>query len=422
MLPSEVKNNIPHPGPRSARSRIFAAMNNFLRAKSGMVQARGSGIWLKVSLAMGLLLVSYFFFPNHIQAKTLTFQDKTWQINPVASSYIPRLTVRNDLDLYATARVNVLGEPDSLAAPLLNPETAQALVQISSEVDQTAHDAQLVITGNHATTFDPGQNGQSLDLYQLRDLLLQDDLDAVLPVIVAEPKIKLADTNELGIKELVGEGISNFTGSPHNRIINIGVGAAKYNGVIVAPGAEFSFNGNLGDVDAQHGFLPELVIKPDGVIPEFGGGLCQVSTTTFRAAMNAGLPITARRNHSFAVQYYAPQGTDATIYPGSSDLKFINNLSSSLLIATRIEGRKLYFDFYGTKDDRQISFDGPVVYDKKSDGSMKATWTRHVALNDQVTTQVFKSTYLPPALFHHDAVEQPTTLNPTVPATPPLTQ
>jgi vancomycin resistance protein YoaR len=173
-----------------------------------------------------------------------------------------------------------------------------------------------------------------------------------------------------------------------------------------------------------HGFLPELVIKPEGVTPEFGGGLCQVSTTTFRAAMNAGLPITARRNHSFAVQYYAPQGTDATIYPGSSDLKYTNNLTSALLIRTRIEGRKLYFDFFGTKDERAVTFDGPTVYDKKPDGSMKATWTRHVTLNGETKDQTFKSTYLPPALFHHDAVIAGATSNPQAtpapaPTTPP---
>src|SRR6185369_10179137 len=117
--------------------------------------------------------------------------------------------------------------------------------------------------------------------------------------------------------------VSNFKGSPKNRRHNITVGVEKMKGVIVPQGAEFSFNEHLGPVDGEHGFLPELVIKKNGTVPEFGGGLCQVSSTTFRAAMTAGLPITQRRNHAYAVQYYSPQGTDATIYPGSADLKFI---------------------------------------------------------------------------------------------------
>ena len=379
-------------------------------------------------LASALLLL----VPALVSAKTLTFENKTWPVTAVISTYAPNFSVRNDLDLYSLARVTVLGESDSLTAPLFSPETAQTLNQVATDINQTAHDAKLVIEDNRATTFDPGQNGQGLDIYQLRGLVLQNDQDATLPVILSQPTNTLAQTNDLGINELVAEGVSNFTGSPHNRIVNINVGATKFNGVIVKPGAEFSFDDILGPVDGQHGFLPELVIKADGVTPEFGGGLCQVSTTTFRAAMNAGLPITARRNHSFAVQYYAPQGTDATIYPGSADLKFINNLSSSLLIATHIDGKKLYFDFYGTKDTRQVSFDGPVVYDKKSDGSMKATWTRHVDYQGNVTTQVFNSTYLPPAQFHHDTPTPPPPapvppLDPNAPPpvptpTPPLTQ
>jgi vancomycin resistance protein YoaR len=236
-----------------------------------------------------------------------------------------------------------------------------------------------------------------------------------LPIIESSPKIQLSDTNRLGINELISVGESNFAGSTSNRIVNIRVGSLKYNGVIVKPGEEFSFNKNLGDVDAAHGFLPELVIKPQGVIPEFGGGLCQVSTTVFRAAMNAGFPITQRRNHSFAVQYYAPQGTDATIYPGASDLKFINNSSTPMMIRTRIDGSKLYFEFYGTKDDRTVTFEGPTQYDKKSDGSMKATWTRHVTMNGVTSDQTFNSTYLPPALFKHEVVEQPATPNPDSP-------
>jgi vancomycin resistance protein YoaR len=156
-------------------------------------------------------------------------------------------------------------------------------------------------------------------------------------------------------------------------------------------------------------------MKKTGVVPEFGGGLCQVSSTTFRAAMNAGLPITARRNHSFAVQYYAPQGTDATIYPGVQDLKFQNNLQSPIVIRTKIDGRKLYFEFYGTKDDRTVAFDGPVQYDKQTNGALKATWTRHVTLNGETTTQTFNSTYQPPALFHKE--EQKATPNPETLAT-----
>jgi vancomycin resistance protein YoaR len=368
-----------------------------------------------------LALLVYFLAPKFALAKTLKFNDQTWDVFPTFGNFVSTPSITNNSDLLSTAKNSILGSPTLTTERLLSEDTLSQIQDIASKVDQQTKEVSLVINGNHATTFDPGQSGQTLDLYSIAKLLASDASEIDLPMAIFQPQTKLSETNNLGINELVSVGISDFKGSPKNRLVNIRVGADKYNGLIIAPGEEFSFNKYLGDVDEEHGFLPELVIKPEGVTPEFGGGLCQVSSTTFRAAMNAGLPITARRNHSFAVQYYAPQGTDATIYPGSADLKFVNNLPSSILVHTYIIGTKLYFEFYGTKDSRQIAFEGPVQYDKKTDGSMKATWTRHVTQNGSTTTQVFNSTYLPPAQFPHDSTEQAATPNPQAPPTPPVT-
>src|SRR6185369_9524297 len=167
--------------------------------------------------------------------------------------------------------------------------------------DRPTVEPKLVIEGKVAKEFNPGQNGQNLDVYTLRAMLLAGQANPSLPVVDSAPVKKLSDTNNLGINELVAVGESDFKGSPKNRIHNVTVGTDKFNGLIIDKGEEFSFNKYLGDVDEEHGFLPELVIKATGTVPEFGGGLCQVSSTTFRAAMNAGLTITERRNHSYAV-------------------------------------------------------------------------------------------------------------------------
>jgi len=362
-----------------------------------------------------LMIALIFFAPALAQAKTLQFKNKTWQIEAELIRSDTEPFVRNDFTLLSLSKNTLIGLPQQQSAKIFSPDTITQIEDLYNSVSQKALDAKMIIENDKATEFEPGQNGQSLDLFQLRIMLESNVNELQLPIIESSPKIQLSDTNRLGINELISVGESNFAGSTSNRIVNIRVGSLKYNGVIVKPGEEFSFNKNLGDVDAAHGFLPELVIKPQGVIPEFGGGLCQVSTTVFRAAMNAGFPITQRRNHSFAVQYYAPQGTDATIYPGASDLKFINNSSTPMMIRTRIDGSKLYFEFYGTKDDRTVTFEGPTQYDKKSDGSMKATWTRHVTMNGVTSDQTFNSTYLPPALFKHEVVEQPATPNPDSP-------
>ncbi len=276
---------------------------------------------------------------------------------------------------------------------------------ISSEVDATASEPSLTIEGNKATQFTPPQDGVYVDRLastkNILNALQASQKTAELVVSTTPPQTSLESLNALGIKERIAQGVSSFKGSPANRRFNIAVGIEKEKGVIIPPGETFSFNENLGPVDGEHGFKPELVIKSNQTIPEFGGGLCQVSSTTFRAAMQAGLPITERRNHSYAVQYYAPQGTDATIYPGSVDLKFVNDTPGAILVWPYEKDKDtLIFDFYGTKDDRSVTLEKPVVYDRKTDGSMKATWTRQVSKDGQTRTDIFKSTYLPPALFH----------------------
>ncbi|MBI2356015.1 MAG: VanW family protein [Candidatus Doudnabacteria bacterium] len=349
---------------------------------------------------------------KRIEAKTFNFENKTYEFNPATAGTAADLGVRAP-NLESIVKQTLLNlEPPRTS--LLDSQTLGEVESLSSQINQSARSAKLIWNGEKVLEFDPGQNGQILDVFALyRSLTDLSADDEQLPVLIAFPPVRLSETNDLGINELVAEGESDFSGSPKNRIHNIKVGSAKFNGIMFKPGEEFSFNKFLGDVDEQNGFLPELVIKKIGLVPEFGGGLCQVSSTTFRAAMNAGLPITERRNHSFAVRYYAPQGTDATIYPGATDFKFTNDLASHLLIATRIDGNKLYFDFYGTKDERSVTFDGPYQYDKKEDGSMKAVWTRTVAYPGEEKKQTFRSTYLPPALFPKISTVESNIPNPT---------
>jgi vancomycin resistance protein YoaR len=370
-------------------------------------------------------LVKYIFIaliivaPKLSHATTLTFGQKTWEIAPSTTSATTSVEVRS-VDLASLSQHVLLGKQAQSTLTILDPSSIAAVVTIATEVNQPISNAQLEIKDNWAVKFAPDKNGQALNLYALAETLAENPTQATLPVLISEPSVKLSELNSLGINELVATGESDYSGSTANRIVNVTVGSSRYNGLILAPGEEFSFNKFLGDVDAEHGFKPELVIKATGVTPEFGGGLCQVSSTMFRAAMNAGFPITDRRNHSFAVHYYYPQGTDATIYPGVQDLKYVNNLNSHILIQTHMDlsQHKLYFDVYGTKDDRQVAFEGPTQYDKKPSGALKATWTRHVTLAGVTTTQVFNSNYQAPALFQKQQTIAVSTPNPQTQNTP----
>ncbi len=229
-----------------------------------------------------------------------------------------------------------------------------------------------------------------------------------LPGALTEPNIKSTDIDSLGVKELIGTGLTNFAGSPKNRIYNINRALEQFQSIIIAPGEEFSFVKYLGEVDGEHGYLPELVIRNNKTEPEFGGGICQVSSTVFRAAINSGMKITERRNHSYPVQYYKPYGLDATIYVPRPDFKFINNTGHHIMIQHEITGTELRFRFFGTNDGRTVAVDGPHILEHNPDGSMRTTFTQSVKDKDgkEFIHDVFPSNYKSPKLFPHPGDEQ----------------
>ena len=307
------------------------------------------------------------------------------------------------------------------------------LLEQEKILNREPQDAELELKDgeSRATKFAPHQDGQTLGLAEaqslIRKALLEGRSEVELPVSVKPPRVTLSDLNSLGIKEIIARGQSDFSGSPANRIQNIKVGTARYHGVVIMPGEEFAFNKHLGPIDAAHGFLPELVIKPEGTVPEFGGGLCQVSSTAFRAAFFGGLPITQRRNHSYAVKYYewisddraSAVGLDATIYPGAQDLKFINDTPGAILIATKVEGKRVYFDFYGTSDGRKVIVDGPHPYDKKASGAVKSKVTRVVAKSGEEPVEItLRSNYVSPNLYPRTTYQQPAEPAPAPAPTP----
>ena len=215
-----------------------------------------------------------------------------------------------------------------------------------------------------------------------------------IPVVTDKAPVTIADSlKDLGIKELLATGHSAYYGSPANRMHNITLGLSKYNGVLLKPGEEFSFNKYMGDVDGKNGYLPEKVIKQNKIELEMGGGLCQVSTTAYRAALLAGLPITERAPHSWKVSYYSQSmgnGLDATVYTGSHDFKFINDTPGYLLIQSYNEGSDAYFKFYGTGDGRTVVMDGPYG------SGLNYRWTRILTKADQtVVKETIISNYKP---------------------------
>lgn len=181
----------------------------------------------------------------------------------------------------------------------------------------------------------------------------------VLPVQVEQPKPSVQDLWQQGITGLVGEGRTNFAGSPPSRAHNIYLASSKFDGLQIPPGTVFSFNRALGPVTYATGYQKAWVIRGNQTVWDVGGGVCQVSTTLFRAAYFSGLPMVERHPHSYQVGYYKPTGLDAATAP-PKDLRFRNDTPGHLLIQTSIQGNDLIFRLFGTRD-REVTWQGPVI-------------------------------------------------------------
>ncbi len=244
------------------------------------------------------------------------------------------------------------------------------------------------------------ENSTKSILETIKENININSISLIAKAVPAE--ISTTNIENLGIKELIGQGKSSFRGSPRNRIHNIKNAVKQFDGYVIKPREEFSFINVLGPVELETGYKKELVIKNNETIPEVGGGVCQVSTTMFRSAISTGLQITERRNHAYPVGYYSPQGTDATIYLPSPDLKFKNDTENYILIQATIEGTNLTFDFYGTSDGREVEIKGPWVTKRREDGGFNTIMYQIVKdeKGKVIKETPFRSFYDNPAKYH----------------------
>lgn len=302
----------------------------------------------------------------------------------------PLVLVYEDFQLFVAR--DVIGEwitseydGATLRAGLSRTAVATYVTTVAKRLNVAPEPARIETADGRVIGFTPPKVGRAVQ----EDVLTQAIIDTIsartdrdnkgdnitIPIKAARMALEGIDSSA-GITELIGRATTPFTGSPKNRISNIKNGVKFLTGTIVAPGAEFSTLGTLGIIDNTTGYLPELVIKGDRTTPEYGGGLCQVSTTLFRATMDAGLPITARRNHSYRVSYYEKDGNgkvigpglDATIYEPNVDYKFVNDMATPVLIIGYVAGDKITFELYGTHDGRTGKVVGPTMLTETTPG------------------------------------------------------
>ena len=225
----------------------------------------------------------------------------------------------------------------------VGPDADAYFARLERKVDRSAKDASFAIDGSKISVV-PASAGLTLDVPRSAAAVLAaasrpTNRVATLSFSVQQPKRSTAAAHAMRITGVVGTYETVYGGDP-NRIHNVQLVAHLVDNKLIAPGATFSFNGTTGERSAEKGFLAAPVIVNGELQTGLGGGVCQVSTTVFNAAFEAGLRITDRTNHALYISHY-PLGRDATVNYPDIDLKFVNDTSHWLLLRTSVGASSL---------------------------------------------------------------------------------
>lgn len=215
----------------------------------------------------------------------------------------------------------------------------------------------------------------------------------VQPIVAVDRR--LADR---GITDFLGTSFMSYVGSAPERAHNVQMAAKKLTGTIIPRGATWSFNDALFPLSVRD-FQPAHVIQGGSLVDELGGGVCQVSSAIFRAALAAGLTITERRPHSLRLPFYDPPGLDAAVYPGQKDLRITNTTSGDVLLQATTQGETIRVNFFGTRDGSSIHLIGPLAPDgatltEIADSRRDFLWKRELTLPDgKQRTEEYRANY-----------------------------
>jgi vancomycin resistance protein YoaR len=253
------------------------------------------------------------------------------------------------------------------------------LAPVKAQVDRAPSDARFIFNDDtrQLELLEDSKVGREMNMdasiTAINDALLRGEHTVNIVINEAQPKVAgTATADQLGITQLLYAETSYFYGSSAERIQNIEAASAQFHGVLVAPGETFSMGEIMGDVSLENGFAEALIIYGGRTIKGVGGGVCQVSTTLFRAVFNAGFPVNERYSHAYRVSYYEKTasgsidsrlaGLDATVYFPLVDFKFTNDSPYWLLMETYVTNGSLTWKLYSTSDGRSVTWDttGPV--------------------------------------------------------------
>ena len=295
---------------------------------------------------------------------------------------------------------------------IAGPGAERYFGRLSKAVGREPTDAGFAVTSGGIQVV-PAKDGLEVDVPRTAKAILaaavsQGNRTAKLSVAVSQPERSTADAKGMGINGVVSSYTTTYGGTP-GRLHNVQLVAQLIDGALIAPGSQFSFNGTTGERTAEKGFEEAPVIINGELQNGLGGGICQVSTTVFNAAFDAGLQIDQRTNHALYISHY-PTGRDATVNYPDLDLKITNDTRHWLLLRTFVGSGSLTVNFYGTPQSRRVESEtadlvttGPVPVKKIDDPSMfKGETAVDIVGSPPRATSVQRKVYLENGTLLHD--------------------
>jgi vancomycin resistance protein YoaR len=268
--------------------------------------------------------------------------------------------------------------PNGVASVDVNEQPLQALTDtIAAQIDRQAQDARFTWGDGRLNLVRPSYDGQALNrrtaTERMKAAIVAGERTIELPVEVVHPSVTGEDTSKLGIRELIGESTTTFTGAIPEKAHNIQLAAQRLDGVVVPPGGTFSFNKEVGPTTLEAGFQWGFGLtsgSQGGVhtVPSVAGGICQVATTLFQPVFWSGYQIEERYWHLYWIPAYTSRGLvglDATVDADSGlDFKWINPTDQAVLIQASTDAEHITFRLFGQPPPWIVHVDDPIVFDR----------------------------------------------------------
>ena len=243
--------------------------------------------------------------------------------------------------------------------------------KIAKEIDVDVKDATLDISGEKVKVI-PDSDGlkmhisksmENFDNQTKKGNYKNELVVKATPAKVKKEQLANIDTN-------LGTYSTTFKTSQINRSINIKLATDNISNVLLMPGETFSFNKHTGKRSKENGYKSAPVIMEGEMEEDYGGGVCQVSSTLYNSVLYSGLEIVNVKNHTIPSSY-VPKGRDATVADSGIDFLFKNNLKHPVYIKNYVSGNQIVCNIYGSAEDKQN-----ITISTKLDGVSQTTMKR----------------------------------------------